>query len=102
MSGQCSSENTYSRTSVSQVLLQEYVCSEGSSLDITTGTCSPSDCSASCQVDGEITAFTASADQDYVFHVADPGLFEHTITDQSKVWITGGDFIGFSGDVAYR
>ena len=103
MSGQCSRDQAYSSTSVSQVLLQEYVCSEASSLDITTGTCSKSDCSASCQADGEITAFTVLADQDYVFTVSTPGYFEHALTDQSKVWINGGDFIGFTGDsIAYR
>ena len=101
MSGECRSEKRYLRTSVSQVLLQEYTCSEASSLDITTSTCGRSDCSASCQADGEITAFSASADQDYVFSVA-AGFFEHTLTDQSKVWINGGDFIGFTGDIAYR
>ena len=103
MSGQCSRDKAYSSTSVSQVLLQEYVCSEASSLDITTGTCAKSDCTASCQADGEITSFTAVAGQDYVFNNPTPGYFEHTLTDQSKVWINGGDFIGFTGDsIAYR
>ena len=102
MSGQCSSSNTYSSVRVSQVLLQEYICSQDSSLDITTGTCGRSDCSASCQADGEINSFTADTAQDYVFTPASPGFFEHSLTDQSKVWIKAGDFIGFTGDIAYR
>ena len=100
--GECSGDNTYSSTRVSQVLLQEYICAPDSSLDITTSTCGRSDCSASCQADGEISSFTADTDQDYLFNVNRPGYFEHTVTDQSKVWIKAGDFIGFTGDIAFR
>ena len=102
MSGRCSAEDNYQTSRVNSVLLQEYTCTPDNSLDLTTGECSSANCEASCQPPGDINAFSHDEAQDYVIKDVGPGYFEHQVTDESKAWINAGDFIGFTGDIAYR